>query len=232
MSTFSKQLKWQFVLLQKNNIVGISFAVTIIYGLVLFFLRNTGNLDKVLVSLVLNDPSVIGYFFIGLAIYIEMKQHILPAIFVSPLRLHQMLISKTLALVIIGVICSLGLALSVKGVHFDILDFAIGTFGICTLSALLGLMMLTYADDFLKFALLSIPLFLAFVNLPLIQYLGALDLGFVKYLLPIQGSLDLLDHSISKTPISHIYAYLSIIILIPIFYVLAYRLFKKRIVEQ
>jgi fluoroquinolone transport system permease protein len=229
MPTFFTQLKWQFVLLHKNNIISISFAVTIIYGLVLYFLRGVGSMDKVLVSLILNDPSVIGYFFIGHAFYIEIKYQILSAVLVTPLSIHQLLISKVLALTLIGVICSLVLAVSVRGLDFNIIPFVIGSLGICLLSALLGIIVMTYASELLKFTMLSVPIFLAFINIPLLQYLGAMDAGLLKYLFPVQGSVDLIDYGVSGTAISFVYAYLSIIVLVPIFYWLAFLRFNYKI---
>jgi fluoroquinolone transport system permease protein len=232
MSTFLKQLKWQFILLHKNDITVISFGITIIYGGILYFVRDVGNLDKVLVSLVLLDPTVIGYFLIALAIYTEIKQQVLQAIFVTPVNIHHFLLAKVVSLSIIGAICSLGLAVSVKGLDFDIATYTIGSFGICILSSLLGLMILTFASEFLKFAMLSAPVFIIFVNISLLQYLGAIDIGVIKYILPIQGSVDLIDNAISGTSINIWYSYISIIILIPVFYRTAYRLFTNRIVYQ
>ncbi|WP_027419654.1 fluoroquinolone export ABC transporter permease subunit [Crocinitomix catalasitica] len=232
MKTFITQLKWQFTLLQKNNIISISIAVTFIYGLLLFFLKDIGPLDALVVFLVLNDPSVIGYFFVALAIYTEIKHQILPAIFTSPLNIHTFLLSKIVSISFIGLICSLGLIISVKGFDFDMLNFSIGAAGICILSTLLGLFMLTYANGFLQFGMISIPVFLAFINLPLLQYLGIMDFGFFGYLMPIKGSLDLIDHAIGGTEINLIFAYTSIIISTPLFYLLAYKRFVKKIVSQ
>lgn len=229
MKTFLLQFKWQFTLLQKNNIVNISLAVTIIYGLILFFLRNVGNLDKVLVAMVLNDPSIIGFFFIALAVYTEIRHQILSAIFVSPVNIHIILITKTLSLSIIGALCAFGLAVSVKGIHFDIASYVIGTFGICLLSTLLGIIVLTFASEFLKFVILSIPIFLFFINLPLLQYLGAIDMGFIAYAFPIQGSVDLIDKAFSGKEINNWYSIISLFIFTPIFYLIAYRLFINRI---
>lgn len=232
MTTFFTQLKWQFVLLQKNNIISISFAVTFIYGLILYFLRDVGNLDKLLVSLVLMDPSVIGYFFIALAIYTEIKHGILSAIFVSPLNVHMLLITRILSLSIMGTVFSLLLAVSVKGFDFHILEYTIGSFGICLLSALMGLIMLPFASEFLKFAMFSVPVFMTFINVPLAQYIGVMDIGIVKYIFPIQGSLNLIDYTVSGTAISHGYAYGSILIFTPALYYIAYRLFYQKIVQQ
>ena len=232
MKRFLEQLKWQFILLQKNSIISISLGVTFIYGILLFFLKEIGGLDILLVSLVLNDPSVIGYFFIALAIYTEIKHQILPAILTTPLNIHTFLLSKTVSLSIIGIICSLGLAISVKGFDFDILSYTIGSMGICLLSTLLGIFMLTFANEFLKFAMISMPVFLAFINLPLLQYLGVVDMGFLKYLFPIQGSLDLIDAAISGKEINYFLSYISIIVTVPLLYWLAYKQFSKKIVNQ
>lgn len=232
MKVFAQQLKWQFTLLGKNNIIRISLAVTVIYGIILYLLRGISGIDKLLVALVLNDPSVIGYFFIALAIYTESKNGILPAIFVSPLSLHNLILSKSISLAMIGTVCSLGLAVSVRGFDFHILPYTIGVATICLMSIWLGLIMMTYSDEFLKFAMFSIPVFLAFVNVPLLQYLGVVDLGFFKYIFPIQGSLDLIDYAVSGTPISFVYSYLSILIVLPAVYALAYRIFNQRVVHQ
>lgn len=232
MKPFLIQLKWQFVLLHKNSILVISAVVTIIYGGILFALKGIGGLEQVLVALVLNDPSVIGYFFIALAIYTEIKHQILPAIFVSPINLHHYLLSKTIALTIIGTICALGLAISVKGVAFDILSYSLGVLVICLLSTMLGIIMLTFADEFLKFAMLSAPVFLAFTGLPLMQYLGVFDMGLFKFILPIQGCVDLLEHAMTGQPKNNLLIYGSLLFWLPIFYIAAFRLFNWKLVCQ
>jgi len=232
MKTLATQLKWEFKLLQKNNIISISFAVTAIYGVLLFFLRDIEVLDKVLVSMVLNDPTVIGYFFIALAVYAEMKHKILQAIFTSPLNLHTYLIAKTIALTIIGTLCSIGLAVSVRGMDFDLVSYVFGSFGICLLSTFLGIYVLTFTNEFLKFAMLSFPVFLTFANVPLLQYLGVIDMGWFSYAFPIQGSIDLIDFSVSGKEIQHVLAYASTIFWIPIFYWMAYKRFSANVVYK
>lgn len=232
MKTLMKQLRWEFLILHKNSIINISLGVTIIYAIILFLLRDIAGLDTLVVALVLNDPSVIGYFFIGLAIYTEIKHQILPAIFTTPAKIHIYILSKTISLTLIGGICSIGLVMSVKGLNFDILIFIVGATGICVLSTLLGLIMLTLVDEFLKFAMISIPIFLGFVNIPLLQYLGIIELSHFKYIFPIQGSLDLINYGVSNTKISIWASLLSLVIFIPLFYWLAYRQFSKHIVHQ
>lgn len=232
MKAFAQQLKWQFILLQKNNIISISIVVTLIYGILLFFLRSTAHIDKVLVSLILNDPTVIGYFFVALAVFTELKHQILPAIFVTPVNTHHYILSKTLSLSLIGLFCSLGLVMSIKGLSFDIFAFSIGAFGISLLAVLLGIVVLSYSDDFLKFALLSFPVFLPIINLPLLQYLNAVDLGFIIHLLPIQGGLNLIAISLTQTTGMPWFSILSLVIWIPLFYIAAYHRFSSTLIRQ
>lgn len=231
MNYFFKQLKWQFIILNKNRIITISLVVTLVYGVILYFLKDTNNIDKFLVSLVLNDPSVIGYFFIALAIYTEVKHGVFNALFVTPVNIHEYLISKIIALSIVGTVCSIGLALSIKGFDFNIVNFIIGSFSICLLSAILGLIVLTFASEFLNFALLSIPVFFLFTGISLLHYLEAIDIGGFKYLLPVQGGLDLIDNAVSDTKINYLYVYYLLTFYISIFYFLAHRLFKNKYVN-
>lgn len=227
-----RQTTWQLVILHRNNIVTISIAVTLIYGLISYLIRDFVNLDKVLITLVLNDPTVIGYFFIALSVYTEKKYDVLPAIFTTPINLHDYIISKTLALSLIGLLCAAGLAFFVKGFNFNILNYSIGALGICLLSSFLGLIVLTFASDFLKFAMLSVPFFLVFINVPMLHYLRVIDLNMIRYLFPVQGCIDLIENAISGTKTNFVRAFASILIWIPVFYTIAYKLFNKKIVRQ
>ncbi len=231
MKAFFTQLKWQFILLQKNNIIGISFGVTLIYGLILYFLKDSEYIDELLVSLVLNDPAVIGYFFIALAVYSEIKTDVLNAIFITPINIHTFLIAKTLALSIIGVLCSVLLALPIKGLDFNLLPYLLGTFGVCLLATLLGIMVLTFADEFLNFAMISIPIFFIFTGISLLHYLNVVNLGRLSYLFPIQGSVDLIDGAVRGKHSFNLLTYISLILPIPLFYFGAFKLFTRKFVR-
>lgn len=232
MKAFLIHLKWQFMLLQKNNIITISFVVTLIYGIILFFLKDVGNLDKFIVAIVLNDPSVIGYFFVALSIFTEIKSQVLSAIRISPVNIHQLLLAKIVSLSIIGTVCAIGLAISVKGLDFHIINYTIGAFGVCAISTMLGLIMMKYSSEFLRFVMFSIPIFIAIVNIPLMHYLGAFDLGFFNYLFPVQGCINLIDMALSGTKVPLIYSYSSLVVFLPIFYFLSFRVFSKNIINK
>ena len=229
MRSFLQLINWEFKLLQRNSIISISLIVTAIYGALLFFLRELPYLDEFTIAMVLNDPTVVGYFFIALGIFTEIKTGVLAALFVSPVKLHQYLWSKVIAISLLGTICALLLIISVKGMDFNWASYTIGSLLICLLSSLLGLITLTYTDDFLNFALLSVPVFLSFVVVPLLHFLGVIELGTFIYLFPIQAGLSLIEHAVLDHSFSLVYCLLASILSIGGLYYFTYRRFQNTI---
>lgn len=235
MKSYLNLLLWQLKLLQRNNIIIISFAVTLFYAGALWALRDLGNLDKVLTVVILNDPATIGFFFMGLAISAEYKSKILSALLVTPLNHHAYITTKVLALSIIGLICALAIAYGSIGFTFKVLPFTIGVLHICIITALLGLIIIGYTMEFLKFSLYSIPVFILFVNIPILDYLNAYDFGWIKYLVPIESGLQLIIDSygnsnarISLTMLS----YGMSMAWIALFYFIAFKVFENKIVKS
>lgn len=226
------QTKWQFVLLARNNIIVISIVITAVYAGIFLAIKDLGNMDKFLTLLILNDPAIIGLFFIGLMIIIERNQQVLSALFVAPISHHVYLISRVLSLSIICWLCALGMALAAKGLSFNILHFTAGVLGISIMSCLAGLYMVSYTKEFMAFTLKSIPVLLLFINIPLLNYFEVTDIGFFR-IFPAQGSLDLIINSYKDIPVLSqlIYGYSSIFIWIPLLYWLVYRAFISKIVN-
>ena len=226
------QTKWQLVLLARNNIIVISFILTVIYAGIFLAIRDLGNMDKVLTLLILNDPAVIGLFFIGLMVIIEKNQKVLEALFVAPISHHVYLISRILALSIICWICAIGMGMAALGTSFHIIHYSAGVLGISILSCLAGLYMVSYTTEFMPFTLKSIPVLLFFINIPILNYFEVTNISFFK-IFPAQGSLDLIINSYMKTPqeAQLIYGYISTIIWIILLYWFVFRAFKSKIVN-
>jgi len=226
------QTRWQFALLTRNNIIVISFIITAVYAGIFYGIKDLGNMDKVLTLLILNDPAIIGLFFIGLMVIIERKQQVLSALFVTPISHHVYLISRVLALSIICWICAVGMAFSALGTSFNLIHFSVGVFGISIMSCLAGLYMVSYTTEFMSFTLKSIPVLMLFINIPLLNYFEVTDIGFFR-IFPAQGSLDLIINSYTDTPVVSqlLYGYISILIWIPLLYWLVYRAFILKIVN-
>ena len=229
---FLNQLKWQAFLLYKNKVITISLVVTVFYAFLFYLFRDFGFIDKLLVALLLNDPAIIGFLFIGLAIIIEKKSQVLAAISVSPINRHIYIASKVLSLSLLGSLCTFGLAYSAMGFNFYFFDMFIGSFTICMITTLLGVILVSFTFEFLKFCLYSLPVILLFVNLPLLDYLGVLELGNFKYISPIQPSLDILIGSLQQSQEQSLtIEYVTSFVWLVIIYGLSYRIFNTRVLN-
>lgn len=232
MINFLNQLKWQTFLLYKNKVITISLVVTAFYVVVFYLFRDFGFIDKLLVALLLNDPAIIGFLFIGLAIIIEKKSQVLAAISVSPINRHIYIVSKVLSLSLLGSLCTFVLAYSAVGFNFYFFNMFIGSFTICMITTLLGVILVSFTFEFLKFCLYSLPIILLFVNLPLLDYLGVLELGNFKYISPIQPSLDILIGSLQQSQEQSLtIEYLTSFVWLVIIYGLSYRIFNTRVLN-
>lgn len=232
MKSFITQIRWQFVLLYKNNLIVISIAVTAIYALIFYLIKDLPNVEPFLTLLIYNDPAIIGLFFIGLSVIMEHNDNVLPALFVTPVSHHHYLLSKIIALSIIGWVCASGMALAILGFEVQWIHFSFGVLFTCAIFSMLGLFVVSFTTDFLSFMLRSIPLMLLF-SLPLFNYLGLSDIALFRYT-PIQGPLNLTVFSFSPQadiwPI--IWSYLSSILWIPILYIVVFKVFVKRMIKS
>jgi len=231
MSVFLQQLKWQFILLQRNYLITISMLLTVVYALIFYIIKDMGNMEKLLTLLIYNDPAIIGLFFIGLSIIIDKNQQVLSALFVTPVNLHTFLLARMVALSLIGGLCGLAMALLALGTNFHMFHFFIGVFCNCLIFTLMGIFLVSYTTEFLLFLLRSIPLLL-FMSLPLINYYELADIKLF-YLLPVQGCLTLIANSYKETiDLSEmLLGYLSVFIWIPVLYVFVFRIFKSKMVN-
>jgi fluoroquinolone transport system permease protein len=206
--------------------------VTGFYAGVFYLFRDFNSIDKLLVALLLNDPAIIGFLFIGLAIIIEKKSQVLAAISISPINRHIYIATKVLSLSLLGSLCTLGLAYSAVGLNFNLLDMFVGSFIICMITTLLGVILVAFTLEFLKFFLYSLPLILVFVNLPLLDYLGVLELDYFKYISPIQPSLDILISALGDAQDQSLTSEYAVSLVWLIFvYASAYRLFNTRVLN-
>ncbi|BDS11123.1 ABC transporter permease [Aureispira anguillae] len=223
------QIKWQFIILKRNNLINISVGVTAIYALIFYVFKDFPYMEKALTLLVYNDPSLIGLLFFGLAVILEANQRVLPAFLVTPMSVHHYLLARTLALSILGWLCALGMVIAAVGFSFHWLHFSAGVLAICFIFSLAGVFLISYTSEFLNYMLLSIPI-MAVLSLPLLNYYGLTDLFWFK-LVPTQGATDLLVSSY-ELPLSLSElggAYGTTIVWIVILYWAAFKIFYRSV---
>jgi len=231
MSELFKQIKWQFLIFQRNNLISMIAGMTGVYVLLIYFLKDVGNLEKLITLLIYNDPAVIGFIFIGISIILEKDQEVLPALFVTPLKPHTYLISRIITLSTLGFLGALAMVLAAKGTSFNLLHFSVGAFSTCVLFCLLGIFIVSRTTEILHFLLRGVPL-LILMSLPLLNYFELTNLSFLK-LFPVQGGLNLMVNSYRESPIlgELISGYILIVVWIPLLYWTVYRIFISKIVK-
>jgi len=232
MRSILSQLRWQFVILYKNKLIHISIIVTALYGLVFYLIKDLPKVEPFLTLLIYNDPAIIGVFFVGLSIIMENNDHLLSALFVTPLNHHVYLLAKVIALSFIGLACAAGMTFAVLGFGINWFEFSIAVFSTCFIFSLAGIFLVCFTMEFLNFMLRSIPLLLL-LSLPLLNYFGITDILLFRFL-PTQGPLDLLISSFSAEAPSQAnwISYLSILLWIPLLYFSAYKLFVHRVIKS
>lgn len=232
MKALLNQIKWQFIILHKNKLIAISFAITALYAMIFYIIKDLPNIEPFLTLLIYNDPAIIGLFFIGLSVIMENNDNLLPALFVTPINYHVYLISRVISLSLLGLVCAAGMTLTMLGPQINWLEFSIGVLGTCLIFSLVGIFVVCYTMEFLSFMLRSIPLMIL-LSLPLLNYFGLTD-NFFSEFLPTQGPLNLTISSFgSQDPGNPNWiSYLSMLIWIPTLYLFVYKLFVNRVAKS
>ena len=206
------QIRWQFLIFRRNNLITMIAVITAVNVLIIYSLRGLENVEKITTLIIYNDPAVVGFIFTGISIILEKDQEVLAALFVAPLSHHVYLISRIITLSTICTLAAIAMLLTARGTsfNFNAFHFSIGAFATCVFFCLLGIFLVSYTTEILHFLLRSIPL-LIFMSLPLLNYFELTDIGLFRFF-PVQGGLSLMVNSYSESPDLRelIYGYVSI----------------------
>ena len=188
-------LRWDILLLHRNQIFIISIAVAAIYMGLFYLLKEVTQLEKLLILLIFNDPLTMGYMFSGVLLLLEKNQNTLQAIAVSPLPLHHYLWSKAIALSLLSTLTAIAMSVLATGWAFNWLHLLMAIGGGSLFFSLSGFAMAVNAVDFNSFLFRSIG-FLILLGLPILSIFELVD-SPLFYLLPSYPSLLLLKASFS-----------------------------------
>lgn len=228
MKEFLEQLRWQFVLLYRNNLINISVGVTLLYGGIFYLFKDTPYTSEILTLLLYSDPTMIGMLFFGLLVISERNQQVLSAFLVTPMNRHVYLLARVLSLSLIGWACATGMAVFALGLDFAIGQFSMGVFIITLLFSLAGVLLISYTDEFLNYILLCIPVMMA-LSLPLLPYYELSQATWLSWM-PTQGPTNLMVSTYDVTlHINTALSYASSIFWVLVFYALAYWRFYRTV---
>ena len=134
MSELIRQIGWQFLIFRRNNLVNMIIGITVFYMVAIYFIRDIGNIDKFITLLIVSDPSMIAFMFVGLSIILDRDQEVLDAWFVAPINHHFYLISRIFILSVICLFCSLAMVLIAKGMTINFVHFSAGVLSTSVMS--------------------------------------------------------------------------------------------------
>ncbi|RSK26244.1 hypothetical protein EJF36_04890 [Bacillus sp. HMF5848] len=207
----------------------IAYAfVSAFYIGILFFLPDVIK-EELSTVIIFTDPAVLGFFFIGGIVLLERAQAIFDPLFVTPLHVHEYLISKVLSLSLLAVITSLLIMFSSHGGDIQVVPLMVSVLLSSIFFTLLGLILAVRVQSVNAFLYTS-PIFVVVFFVPIIQYFGGPEL-WLYYLLPSQAALLLIEGSFHVLQLNvYVYAILTLVAWIILAYVWAYHSFYRYIV--
>jgi fluoroquinolone transport system permease protein len=229
MKTLLRLTLWDLKIQARNGILTVAVVIAAIYIGIFFLLGLHGN-DKILVAIIFSDPTFMGFIFIGVLVLFEKSSNTLQALVVTPVKIWQYFFSKAISLSLIALFICFAMVFAGHGFDFNYPGFLAATFLSSVLFIFIGFIGVAKVKTFNQY-IIVIPLFIAPLSLPYLNYFGVTDACWF-YILPTQGSFILFKsafESVSTAEIIYAISYLSISI--GISYLISKRLFIKHIVR-
>ena len=207
MKTFINLLRWDLVLLFKYGILPVAMGIGAFY-IALVYLLNIPN--NIIVLLIFSDPSMMGFIFVGVMILFEKQAGTTSALVVTPLKPWQYLLSKSISLTVPAIIVSLAMVFaSETGGSYFLVTIAVVLTSVLFL--LLGFIGAQQVKTFNQYILI-IPMFLAPLCVPLVDYLGVWN-SKLMWVFPTHSSLKLLGAAFGEVNILEVLLSISILLI-------------------
>jgi fluoroquinolone transport system permease protein len=229
MNQLTHFLKHDFMLLNRNRIIQISALVTLIYIAVFKGLSTFGNMDQLVVLVIFNDPALLGFLFIGVMMLFEKNENTLQVLAIAPFDEKNYILSKSISLTVISLVCCLAMAVASNGLNFNWIHFSLASILTSILFSFLGFIVVARENAFNKYILKAIG-WLLLLSVPFLGYFGLTE--FYWYILfPTQPAIDLFQASFDETLSAGriVYAYVALISWIVLTYFWAVRSITKNI---
>lgn len=133
----------------------IYFILTLLYVCVIASLSEYWKKD-IAAIMIYSDPAAMGLFFMGAIVLLEKSQKVLNAMVVSPVKVSEYILSKTIALIAISTIIALILGLVSGSNH--LLGIAVGTALTSAIFTMLGIIAATRISNLNQFLIVIMPI--------------------------------------------------------------------------
>lgn len=165
------------------------YAYLFIIAVYFSILMNVNGVVKefLTVFILFSDTTVLGFFFVGGLLLLERDQNILQSLFVTPIKLHEYLLSKVLSLTILATAASFLVAISAFGIPKNIFFFTVGVILSSTFFIFTGITIAVRSKTVNTYFFNAIVFTLLFF-LPLLDFFGILESSFFV-IFPTHGSI-------------------------------------------
>lgn len=182
-------LKHDFILLYRNKIIVISLLVTAVYVLIFRALSAFGNIEKLLVLVIFNDPALLGFLFVGVMVLFEKNENTLEALAVTPIKISNYILSKSINLTLISLICCFAMVLSGYGFDFHYVHFLLATVLTTLIFSFIGFIVVAGQSNFNKYILKAMG-FILLLSVPFLGYFEVAE-SFYFVLFPTYPAIGL-----------------------------------------
>lgn len=230
-------LIWDFKLQLRYHILLAAIVITSVWFFVLYLLPNFTMLIALPIVFI-TDFAVTGFLLTTAMIFLEKSQDTISALVVTPIKVKEYILSKTISnaatLTCVSFLLSC-FVIYVKEITINLFFISLATFISCTIFILMGICISTFYDSFTKlilpmgviFAILFIP-FLSYVNSPVLDFLDYFIAIFPTYSMLNLINVAMGEISVLKMLLSIVY----LLIIILLLFKLSLKLFTVKIVES
>jgi len=184
MNHLRRLLKWDLLLLHRNNLFLVAALIAVIYIGIFFLLKDLGNLSNLLVVLVFNDPVVTCFLFAAVIWMFDLNQRTLQAFMVLPVSINVYYWSKAIILTSLAVLVALIMSLAGVGLTFNLLHLLAGVAGSSLIFINLGFILGVKAGNFNRFLAYTVPTMI----LMALPFLSIFELVPWYFMLPVPTS--------------------------------------------
>lgn len=215
------------MILNRNRIITLSLVVSALYMGAFMALSGFDQIEKLLILVIYNDPALLGVLFTGVLVLFEKNENTLQAISVSPIKVSNYILSKSITLTVVALLCSYLMAFAGHGIDFNYLHFGLGVMLSTLTFSFLGFSIVATQDTFNKYMIVAVGIIVVLLT----PFLGFFDLvsDMIFWVFPTQPGIKILSASFNQMDFIEIaISYLLAIVWCILFYKLA----VKRITQK
>ncbi|MFA1819670.1 hypothetical protein ACDX78_05645 [Virgibacillus oceani] len=203
-----------------------AYALVTIFYIGVLLLIPEAYVQTASILIVFTDPSVLGFFFVGGLVLLERDQSIFSTLYVTPLKIHEYLISKVMSLTLLAAVTSIVLFVVIHQFSFHVVPFLLAVILCSMFFTLLGINLAVRVKSVNAFLYTS-PLYVIVFFLPLVDYIGIYDTP-IFFILPTQAIMLLMEGAFRGVSIGiYLYSVVILAVWIGLVYLWTYRSFQQ-----